>query len=296
MRTALSLASLMLAAPAFAADIATDGSCPGPVMLDITGLTPGGNVRILMTSLGEGADVIGRGACTGTVTGLSGFRPGPAFVADGAGELHFTFDAPDGACDKHIQFIDAGSCALTPVVDMSALGGPVDPPDGCLGGAVLLDTSPGGDMVVCDDPGDATCEEDFGALCPVDWHLCSMDEFNSRNDGWGFPTPGPTTLGTIHCRGAGGGSGAGHFTISTPTLGDDQAFNCWYGSSRATCETVYGCNETTSAALCCAPSPLCGNGVVDAPEEQCDDANGDDTDDCLSNCWWKNPADHGFGC
>ncbi|MFT5457900.1 MAG: hypothetical protein ACI9K2_004403, partial [Myxococcota bacterium] len=166
----------------------------------------------------------------------------------------------------------------------------------CAIGADLLAVSPDADAVVCKDPAAGTCEEDFGTLCPVDWHLCSREEFHNRNDGWADPTPLPTTLGTIHCRGAGGGSGAGHYTVSTATLGEDQVFNCWYGSSRATCETGYGCNETTSAALCCAPNPLCGNGVVDAPEELCDDGNRDETDDCLNNCWWKNPADHGFGC
>ena len=45
-------------------------------------------------------------------------------------------------------------------------------------------------------------------------------------------------------------------------------------------------------ALCCAPLPTCGNGMVDAGES-CDDANLDETDDCLNSCSFRVPAANG---
>lgn len=57
---------------------------------------------------------------------------------------------------------------------------------------------------------------------------------------------------------------------------------------------MYGCNEQSTSALCCAPTPTCGNGIVDAPEELCDDANLVEADECLNSCGWRIPANHGF--
>ena len=96
-------------------------------------------------------------------------------------------------------------------------------------------------------------------------------------------------------------SGAGHFTVGPyggpTTAGDDIPLNCGYGSSRDTCTSNYGCNETSVSALCCAADAACGNGVVDGVEEQCDDGNADETDDCLNNCSWRVPSAHGVnGC
>ncbi len=167
-------------------------------------------------------------------------------------------------------------------------------PGACRSGGLPLSISPGNDMVVCDDPTDQTCEQDFATLCPAGWNLCTMGQHHARNDAWSF-APGAAALGEIGCRGAGGGNGAGHYTVYSGRLSIDEAFNLYYGSSRSTCVTDYGCNEQNAVALCCRPTATCGNGVVDSPEEQCDDGNLDDTDACLSTCWWKNPADHGFG-
>jgi hypothetical protein len=177
---------------------------------------------------------------------------------------------------------------------------PTDPLDlcpsaDCQNGSNTLHTSPGGDMVVCDDPSDATCEEDIEQLCPATWHLCTEPEFTQRNAGWNVLTP-EVTVGAIHCR---TGSGAGHYTLysATTALDVDSAFNCNYGSSRATCTTTYGCNELTVHALCCRPQTLCGDGVVNHPEELCDDGNLDETDACLNSCAWRLPNDWGVsGC
>lgn len=167
----------------------------------------------------------------------------------------------------------------------------------CQGGAVNLSTSPGGDMMVCDDPTNTTCEQDVETLCPVGWQLCSYQQHVERNAGWTYPlTPaGNVVVAEIYCRANGG---AGHFTLGTyeapADLSVDIAQNCHYGSSRDSCTATYGCNETQVQALCCLPSASCGNGVVDSPEEQCDDGNQDETDDCLNSCTLR--LGSGGGC
>ncbi|MFH1532386.1 MAG: hypothetical protein ABIK09_16805 [Pseudomonadota bacterium] len=149
----------------------------------------------------------------------------------------------------------------------------------CNNGAAKLSTSPGGDMVICSKP--STCEQDYETLCPPGWLLCSPKQFNGRNTGWSYSVGGTMALGAIRCR---SGSGAGHFTVDNSPLSNDEADNCWYGSSRPSCPSGYGCNEQGNYALCCQMNPSCGNGVVDHPEEECDDGNANDGDSCLSNC------------
>jgi cysteine-rich repeat protein len=160
---------------------------------------------------------------------------------------------------------------------------------------VELAVAPSGLIMLCDDPFDTTCEEDFDQLCPVGWHLCNIEEFNNNNDGWLQPWDSiQRGVGVISCR---PGSGAGHMTFpSSGVMGDDSTNNCTYGSSRETCLTGYGCNQLDSQAVCCVDQPLCGNGVVDSPNEACDDGNPDNTDDCLDSCWWRRPSDYGYGC
>ncbi|MFH1531665.1 MAG: hypothetical protein ABIK09_13145 [Pseudomonadota bacterium] len=180
-----------------------------------------------------------------------------------------------GGCGAGVA-CNAGTCAFA----------------GCSGGANVISLAPSGTAVLCDDPTDATCEQDFGTLCPTDWHLCGREEFNNRNSGWTQSySPAHRGLGTIHCR---SGSGAGHFTftydVGITTFGQDAAMNCGFGSSAPSCPASYGCNEKQHWALCCAPAPTCGNGVVDSVEETCDDGNDNETDACLSNCVLRAPG------
>ncbi len=170
--------------------------------------------------------------------------------------------------------------------------------DACSNGADLVSVAPGVDMALCDDPNDTTCEEDFGSLCPTDWHLCSVNEYNSRNDGWDQAIDDQArAAGVIYCRTS--NSTAGHFTVpdlssSVTNLGQDEVFNCFLGSSAPACTSDFGCNEQDDQALCCSTQALCGNGAVDHAEEECDDGNDDESDDCLSNCAWRVPRDHGL--
>ncbi|MCA9688310.1 MAG: DUF4215 domain-containing protein, partial [Myxococcales bacterium] len=171
----------------------------------------------------------------------------------------------------------------------------------CQNGAVEVTVAPGGLAKVCDDPNNNTCEQDLETLCPIGWHLCTVDEHINRNNGWNHAVNNSNVaVGEIFCR---GGGGAGHYTLGTVdginNLGQDAPLNCHYGSSRDTCVTGYGCNEKHAQALCCAPNPTCGNGQVDAPEEKCDDGNSSELDDCLNSCSWRKPTDHGLngtGC
>ncbi len=189
----------------------------------------------------------------------NGITEGPGETCDDGNLI--PGDGCDGSCQQEIA---QGTCSV---------------------GANLISTAPSGTMVLCDDPTDSTCEQDNGSLCPVGWHLCSRDEFNNRNGGWTYPYSGTKGLGTIHCR---NGGGAGHFTLyydsGITNFGQDSSYNCGYGSSLPICSSNYGCNETQHWALCCKPSPSCGNGVVDSPEEICDDGNFNETDACFKNC------------
>ncbi len=155
----------------------------------------------------------------------------------------------------------------------------------CTPPGVEKSVSPGGTEKVCDDPNDTTCEQDQAKLCPNGWHLCSIAEHFARNNGWTYPINGAqVVVGTIYCR---AGGGAGHYTLGPyggTTLGDDVPFNCGFGSSRPECTAPYGCNEKFVQALCCAPSPLCGNAKIDSVEEECDDGNTNEADACLNNC------------
>ena len=143
--------------------------------------------------------------------------------------------------------------------------------------ATVVSAAPGNRAVLCQRP--EICEQDFALLCPKDWHLCSADEFNARNIAWNY-APTKLTLGAIRCR---EGGGAGQYGFKT-TMSVDHADNCLYSSSRPQCFGNFGCDEKNNYALCCAPLASCGNGLVDHPEEQCDDGNQSDNDDCLNNC------------
>lgn len=211
-------------------------------------------------------------------------------------------DAGESAtCDVDCTPAECGDGIENPTAGEQCDDGNGLPGDGCEGcltvvscsaGAVLLGVNPMGTMAVCDDPTDTVCEQDAETLCPAGWGLCTREQHVNRNDGFDFPL-GNVVVGEIHCRVSGG---AGHYTLAGGNLNQDLGLNCDYGSSRPSCVTMYGCNETNVHALCCAPTPTCGNGVVEGPEEQCDDANASELDECLNSCGWRLPGNHGQPC
>ncbi len=132
---------------------------------------------------------------------------------------------------------------------------------------------------VCKDSSGNTCEKDFASLCAPQWHLCSWTEHVKLNDGVYIQLEDVPAVGVIRCRTLGG---SGHYTSHDFSV--DGPDSCEIGTSRVDCPTNLGCNETALAALCCAPIPSCGNGMIDADLEECDDGNDDDLDDCSNNC------------
>ncbi|MFT5457765.1 MAG: hypothetical protein ACI9K2_004268 [Myxococcota bacterium] len=124
LRVCLISALLTFATTASAQTLSFSGVCPGPVTIDVTGMTPAGSAVFLTGAAGEGADVIGVGACSGTVTGLAGLRF-LTRVADGDGDgaYSFTPSIPDGRCSAPIQVLDPATCTLTNVASAAGGGG-----------------------------------------------------------------------------------------------------------------------------------------------------------------------------
>ena len=132
----------------------------------------------------------------------------------------------------------------------------------CSAPGVYISGNADSSIVVCDDPSDTTCEQDFGSLCPAEFHLCTADEYNTGNDNWDGTTP-TWLLGEITCR---AGGGAGHYTVyGGLPYSQDVAWNQIAGSELPECLSGYGCNEQGFYALCCAGGgyvPPDGNGEI----------------------------------
>ncbi|MFT4621833.1 MAG: hypothetical protein ACI8PZ_000485 [Myxococcota bacterium] len=124
MRILALLPILAFATAANAQTLSMSGACPGPVAIDVTGLTPGGTAVFLAGTAGEGSDVIGVGACTGTVTGLAGLRFMTRVSDDDAdGSLSFSPSIPDARCSTSIQVLDTATCTMSNVTSADAGGG-----------------------------------------------------------------------------------------------------------------------------------------------------------------------------
>jgi hypothetical protein len=239
-------------------------------------------------------------ACAPRPNALAGCTDGACDMGQCSAGFGNCDEAPENGCEVEFgeDADNCGACGNACAGGSRCLAGAcVDTPLACSAGANLVATSPGADMVVCDHPGDNVCEQDAETLCPQGWGLCSRTQYINRNDGWAA-NPGGVIVGEIYCR---PGAGAGHFTLGPyggfANLSTDIPFQCGYGSSRPACTSAYGCNETHVNALCCSPTPTCGNGQTDAPEEECDDANLSENDDCLNSCAWRVPSQHGVnGC
>lgn len=247
---------------------------------------------------GEACDDAGESAtcdadCTAVECGDGTANAAAGEGCDDAGET--------AACDADCTLVECGDSTINGSAGEQCDDGNGIPGDGCnqclvsvacSAGASLLVQNAAGTMVVCDDPTNTVCEQNAETLCPASWGLCTREQHINRNTGFDFAVNGSVVVvGEIHCR---SGGGAGHYTIGPydgiTNLNQDPPLNCGYGSSRLSCETMFGCNETSVSALCCAPTPTCGNGAIDAPEEQCDDGNASEVDACLNSCGLRIPA------
>jgi hypothetical protein len=95
--------------------LAIGGSCPGPMTVDVTGITPGGQVGVI-SSTALGSDVVPAGLCAGTATGLA--SPNFMFLlndTDSDGEMSFTPTVPGWGCGRHLQMVDMTTCTATNV-------------------------------------------------------------------------------------------------------------------------------------------------------------------------------------
>jgi hypothetical protein len=90
------------------------GDCPGPMLLEVTGVSAGAPWA-LFSSSGEGALTLPSGPCVGAETALrlSGFRLRriSSALPDGTGSLSVSI--PPEACGASIQALDVATCALT---------------------------------------------------------------------------------------------------------------------------------------------------------------------------------------
>ncbi|MFT4628226.1 MAG: hypothetical protein ACI8PZ_006921 [Myxococcota bacterium] len=124
MRWSTAILTLILPALATAAPtLSIEGECPGGADISIGAMTAGGQVAFLMSTIGEGSNVVPGGACAGTVTGLAGARmPFKLTDFDADGAIAMSPVLPDSACSAFVQVLDLTTCELSPVVDMSTVG------------------------------------------------------------------------------------------------------------------------------------------------------------------------------
>jgi hypothetical protein len=99
-------------AAAHAQDLDIAGTCPGPVDVFASNLTPGGQVALL-TGRGPGADVIPAGPCAGRNSDLGGITFRGLFSADANGELLLTPTLSGAVCGASVQMLDVATCSLT---------------------------------------------------------------------------------------------------------------------------------------------------------------------------------------
>ncbi|MFT4626276.1 MAG: hypothetical protein ACI8PZ_004953 [Myxococcota bacterium] len=179
-------ASVALATPTLSI---VEGSCPGPVRIEVTDLTPRWNANFYV-GLATGDDLIATGRCAGTPTGLGGeIKVGTARTPDD-GIVRLAPRLPEIACDRYLQVIDEGTCELSNVIDLSD---PEAPPEGP---ACAYDpeaehpayTTPARDVALC---GNNYRADTIDTACGAGWHVCRESEWQAR-----FPSGAPP-FGTV---------------------------------------------------------------------------------------------------
>lgn len=108
------LSALGFGSTALAADIEVLGSCPGPVTVTLSGLTPGGQVYVAAASE-VGSTVIPRGPCAGVDIGLGGSPTllGPFTDTDFDGVITRTPTIGPALCGKAMVVVDIGTCTVS---------------------------------------------------------------------------------------------------------------------------------------------------------------------------------------
>ncbi len=108
--------------------LTAEGSCPGPVTIEITG-NPG-DTYVLVAGESLGSTVIPGGSCAGTELGVESAgvlnKLGPIPDRDGDGVITMTPDLPRGACSYYLQALNTSDCSMSDVAKFETGGGFAD--------------------------------------------------------------------------------------------------------------------------------------------------------------------------
>lgn len=122
MRAALMMIPWMMAGTAHAApNLSVTGTCPGPMTVTISGLTPGGSYY-LARAQNAGVATIPGGPCGGTEIRLNPASPGwsvSTLSSPPSGTATFSITAPASMCNRRFEVVDVGSCQVSNVWDFN---------------------------------------------------------------------------------------------------------------------------------------------------------------------------------
>jgi hypothetical protein len=94
-------------------ELVIGGSCPGLTTIELTGMTPGGQVALFNASA-LGATPTWAGPCAGTMLDVAATNP-PLVIpdSDGDGALSFSPTLSPALCGRYIQAMDVTTCETT---------------------------------------------------------------------------------------------------------------------------------------------------------------------------------------
>ena len=123
------LLTLLLSAPASASafDVTftpTEGVCPGPHDLDVTGAVPDTRIAFLTAEELMGGYPV-PGCSSYTDVGPSGITHRQTIRTDGSGEIHRTVEIPEAACGLVVQGINLDTCSNGSVSVLGAISEPL---------------------------------------------------------------------------------------------------------------------------------------------------------------------------
>lgn len=91
--------------------LAKTGTCPGPVTLSGSGLTPGSQMALLYGNAGSFTKP--SGACAGLTLAISQPTLAAMLPVNGSGNATLAFNSPPAACGRTVQGVDVASCTAT---------------------------------------------------------------------------------------------------------------------------------------------------------------------------------------
>ena len=92
------------------------GACPGAIVLEVAGATPGAPVALFYGQAGAFTQTNPNKACFGIVLGIRSPHFTGMLTANAAGQASVQFNAPAGACGLTVQAVDVGACAASNAV------------------------------------------------------------------------------------------------------------------------------------------------------------------------------------